>query len=278
MDKQKEQKQILTAIEGQKFVRAQIVDNGNAIEIYSISDLKEEPVQITKINGQVEALAIPEGFESKFLEVKVDEISLEDEFLKHNPENKIQERVKQSIVKAKEIGLKNFRRPVIDPSFVDDEDDKTIVFTPGKKPAVKMTAFWWDKALKDFMPTKNSRFGTKIHYDVFLGTIIKYLIEQEQYNVVDAWKAVCDDSRKLGHYLNSENAVREFEPTGSRCVGKWFDLGNTCKILRDDDSEFLLVGGYYNSDSESCPLADLQRDIDPFKRYPDGTGWMILDV
>ena len=70
------------------------------------------------------------------------------------------------------------------------------------------------------------------------------ILKEKGYEVKDAWKAVCDQSKDLGHYWDSENAKHDFEDTGSRQIGEWCDLGNTCKITEDDEvGGFSLVGG-----------------------------------
>ena len=67
------------------------------------------------------------------------------------------------------------------------------------------------------MPERASRLGIKTEYIAFLGVLIKKLVDSG-WKVDDAWDAVCNDSKKLGHYWNSENAMHVPEPpTKCRC-------------------------------------------------------------
>mgnify|MGYP006990127188 CR=1 FL=1 len=52
------------------------------------------------------------------------------------------------------------------------------------------SADWWEENAPKFMPEKNSRPIDDLEKDVWLGIIIKELID-EGYKVVKAWKAVC---------------------------------------------------------------------------------------
>lgn len=102
----------------------------------------------------------------------------------------------------------------------------------------------------------------------------------------DAWKAVCDDSRDLGHYWNSKDAKHDLEPTGSRKVGLFCDLVNTCKILKKwEASGFLLAGGSNGLISTNYPLEVLTTINYPDDAYctsaddyRKSVGWLVLDV
>ena len=59
----------------------------------------------------------------------------------------------------------------MDPSF--PAYDKTLIYVKGGKPAVGKPAVWWDQVFRNFMPSRHSRSGTQMQYDVYLGTIIK---------------------------------------------------------------------------------------------------------
>ena len=163
----------------------------------------------------------------------------------------------------------------MDPS----EENGKIVFKPGNRPAVGHSPMWWDETWKKFMPSKSSRSGTDLHWAASLGKLMKYLIDEKNYSEEDAWKAVCDDSRDLGHYCNSKDAKHDFEPTGSRKVGAFFDLANTSKILKKWETPgFLLAGGNYNYNSFDFPLVDLYTFFYPFNDYYYSVGWLVLDV
>lgn len=71
----------------------------------------------------------------------------------------------------------------------------------GQKPAVGKSYNSWIEIVK------NSKWciGTKSQYIAFLGVLIKRIVDKG-WTVDEAWKAVCSDSKKLGHYINSDNA------------------------------------------------------------------------
>ncbi len=192
--------------------------------------------------------------------------------LAYHPKPGRQERLMKDIWRGIEMKLPAFRAPCMDPS----EEDGRIVFKHGNKPAVGHSASWWEETWKQFKPEKNSRSGTELHWAALLGKQMKYLVEEKNYYVEDAWKAMCNDSRDMGHYWNSENAKYELEPTGSRKVGAFFDLANTCKIIKKmDDSGFLIASGNFNFKSYIYPLATLS---EPSKLYADSVGWFVMDV
>ena len=216
-------------------------------------------------------------FDEKFPIVEASKLSLEDEFLKHQPNTPIQEDVKKTLIDAIKSGLSDFRHPFVDPSV---SNEKQIIFEKGNHPATGHKLKWWKGKLKTFMRNKNSRIGTKKYYCAFLGVIIKYLIEQEGYEISEAWEAVCDDSRKLGHYKDSEEASHTFEPTGSRLVWKWHDLANTFKIIMEDNGKGIyLASGYYYTNGNESSLGSIKPFFLPSLCTFDGSVvWIILDV
>ena len=194
-----------------------------------------------------------EEFNRKFPVVEVEEISLEDSFMKYNPTTKIEKRVKQSIIQAKENGMKNFRKPFCNPSF---SDDGSIIYETGRRIVCDKKAEWWEEEFKKFMPSKNSRMITLQEYDVYLGTIIKYLVETEKYTVADAWCAICKDDGKLGSEYSHVAVPWVIVRTGSSPIGKWFDVSTTQKIVWDaQNSEYARTGGRYCDWDESKEFA-----------------------
>lgn len=253
-------------VEG-KITRANILDGGNAIEIFVV------PNCIQNQSASREA----SSFDERFPIVRASTLSKNDSFLKHNAQTTRQQKLKKLILKGIELGLKDFRRPAIDPSF---DKDGNIIYKEGKKPAVGKSANFWSEELKKFMADKNSRMGTLLQYAAFLGLLIKYLIEEKGYTVAHAWVAVCDNSIELGHYWNPNDVEVEFETTGSRKIWDFCDLANTKKIVVDNssDSGFSFVCGDCDDDSNDGPLADVNNiesaDNDDFF----SVGWLVLDV
>ena len=258
-------KLVLRAPEGAKITRVKIADDGKNVEIIIATEAVQE---------QQPAVMNTENFDEVFPIIDPSEL-VGYKLLKHKPETRRQEKLLGDIRKGIKLKLSAFRAPCMDPS----EEDGEIVFKPGNRPAVGHSSVWWDETWKKFMPSKNSRSGTDLHWAAFLGMLMKYLIDERNYSVAAAWEAVCNDSRDLGHYWNSKDAKHDFEPTGSRRVGASFDLANTCKILKKwEASGFLLAGGYYYYYSNEYPLADLYTVDYPSNSYNFGVGWLVLDV
>lgn len=272
MSKRTEGRMVITV--GEEITRVKIIDGGKAVEIlFSVpkSDEKKESEKVQPQPGSQE-------FEEMFPIVDIEGLSLKECFMKYEPQTDNERRVKASIIKAKEIGLKNFRIPAMDPSF--DDDGETIIYCAGRKTAVGKSAKWWDENAPRFMPSKNSRLKDDLQADVVLGVMrIKCLVEEKGYMVEDAWKAVCVDSKDLGHYYNSKKAKHEFETTGSRQIGKCFDLGNTCKIVKKREaSGFVLFGGAFSNYSFFYPLAAGDSINYPFNVCNFSVGELVLDV
>ncbi len=215
-------------------------------------------------------------FDKMFQIVEASKLSMDDEFMRHKPTTIRQKTLKEILTDGIKAGLKDFRRPAMDPSF---KHDKKIVYEAGLMPAMGESCNWWRENAKKFMPERNSRLGTKTQYAAFLGVLINLLINEMGYTVSHAWEAVCDDSKELGHYWNSKNANEgRCEVTGSRQIGLFYDLANTCKILSNDDGSVLwFTGGAYFFDSNDNPLADLYTVNFP-SNHNYGVGWLVMDV
>ena len=212
--------------------------------------------------------------ENYFPIVRASTLSLEDHFLDYNPKSERQREFKERLIEIIEYGLSDFRAQRMDATL--GENDK-ICYKAGKRPAIAKTVYWWEKNARDFMPEKKSRLGTTNERIAFLGLLIKYLIEEKGYLEGYAWYVVCDESTDLGHYLDSRNAKHEFEPTGSRQIGEWYDLANTYKLTSDGFDEFSLTGGHSQITGKTSPLGDAHTIY--LNRYINyGVGWIVLDV
>ena len=277
MRKAIEQEGMLILGSGQKIVRTEIIDDGQGIKYYYTVPESESKTVPESESKKVQLQAGSKEFEEMFPIVDIENVSLQDSFMSYEPENNLEKRVKSNIIRAKELGMKNFRKPCMDPSFADDGE--TIIYCAGEKPAVGLDAFWWNKNAPKFMPEKNSRQIDDLEKDVFLGIIIKYLVYEEEKKVKDAWKAVCVNSKDIGHYHDSKNPKRDFERTGSRKVGKWYDLGNTYKIVkRHGASGFVLFGGCFEFDGDYYPLAFACTFKYSFGICKYSVGELVLDV
>lgn len=275
MKKTAEQRIVVNATEGTKITRTnvKIADDGKNVEIQITSEVMEEHESKKEANA-TNNVSI-ENFDEMFPIVEVSKLSLDDEFLKHKPKTKKQRKLKNSIVEGIKFGLSDFRCPTMDPS---EDKNGNIIFKKGSNPAVGHTSSWWDKKALQFMPTKNSREGIQKEYDAFLGVLIKELLNLG-YTVEEAWEAVCDDSCELGHYKNSKNSKPYLEPTGSRKVGRWYDLANTYKIIKKDDgSGYLIASGSNAIVSDYSSLSTLAKFYYPYEACDCSVGWVVLDV
>ena len=270
MSKTTERRKVLSV--GEKITRENIIDGGASVEIFSISDCTDQREE----TNPEEVKGTQEYLEKYFPVVKASTLSLEDEFLKYEPETDLQSKFKERLTKAIESGLSDFRAQRMDPTL--GEDGK-IYYQAGKKPKVDRCAYWWKREAEEFMPEKESRLGTTKERTAFLGLLIKYLIEKLGYTVSDAWQAVCDQSKDLGHYRDSESAKHYPEPTGRRQVGNWYDLGNTFKITIDDEAGGLsVVGGSFNRLGDWHPLMFAYTLHDPDYDFDYSVGWLVLSV
>lgn len=213
--------------------------------------------------------------EDIFVLVEASKLSLDDEFMAHEPTTNNEEELKKYLTDAIKSGLHDFYRPVLDPSF---DGNGGICYVQGKRPAVGKTYSCWKKKARCFMPERGSRLGTITEYVAFLGVLIK-LLASNGCTISKAWEIVCNDSKGLGHYHNSKLAIQRFERTGSRNIVGFYDLANTHKILVEDkeNNDFVLAGGCFIMNSYDCPLAFILHNIDPDFCYSRSVGWIILE-
>ena len=213
--------------------------------------------------------------DSMFVLVEASQLSLDDKFMQYEPTSDNQREFKKLLTKAINSGLSDFWHSKLDPSF--NEDETGIVFETGKIPAVKKSYYWWKEKVRQYLPGRGSRLGTKPEYVAFLGVLIKKLVASG-WSVSKAWKAVCNDSRELGHYWNSENAKYGFEKTVSREVCGFCDLANTFKILAEDEEAggFWVAGGDYDFNGDGYPLADLIHYAGRGSGGNYSVGWLVL--
>lgn len=189
--------------------------------------------------------------------------------LKHKPANYNEKRFINRLKEATSKSIKEFGIFVNDPSI----NNGKLQFVPGCRPAVGYSYNQWTEIAK-----KNGlRLGVKDEYIMFLGWLITSLIN-DGWSETDSWKAVCNDSKKLGHYRNSKDAKADFEVTGSREITGKFDLANAYKILAKDEEAggFWLAGGCYTNISNIYPLADF--DLIDYCNLPNffGVGWLVF--
>ena len=253
-------------ISGGRIVDATVLENGTC-------KLTVEMNEIEKTDAVVKEKNVPD--ENAFVLLEASKLSLKDEFMQYEPTTNNQRKLKESLTEAIESGLSDFWASRLDPSF--NEDETGLVFEVDRKPAVGKSYNWWEEKARQYLPERGSHLGTKSEYVAFLGVLIKKLIASG-LRVSSAWNAVCDDSKELGHYWNSENAKHDFEVTGSRNICGFCDLANTYKILAWDKEAggFWLAGGDYFDNSFNSPLSDLGRDTRQGNCDHGSVGWLVL--
>ena len=191
------------------------------------------------------------------------------ELLKHKPANDKEAKFIDDLKKAISKSVKEFKVFVNDPSM----DNGKFQFVPGFEPAVGYSYNEWEELAKE----NGLRLGTKDEYILFLGWLINSLINEGWFEK-NAWFAVCTDSRELGHYIDSVEAKRGFEVTGSRMIAGKCDLANTSKVLARDEKAggFWFAGGTCGNFGFSCPLAYLDLKSYYVKHYYYSVGWFVL--
>lgn len=208
--------------------------------------------------------------------IEVSKLSLKDPFMQYMPESTQERLVKGMVFEVIARGIKDFYKPVCDPSLT--KDGEHIFYEFGNLPAVEKSYDWWEKVAKNFCPERSSRLGTRLEYFGFLGVLLKNMV-LDGWDVKDAWEAVCVDSRGIGGYLNTPRTIFGLEPTGSREVCGFYDLANTHKILAEDGdgSGCWVFGGSHRSKSYRNPLAEELYFSYHTKFNPNAVGWIVFE-
>lgn len=251
------------------------VSKGRITEAYVMPDGKCKLV--IEVAALKDTCTVSTYLSDAFVKVEASKLSFEDEFMRHQPKTKAEQRLMEMIKDVIKRGPKDFWRPKYDPSF--NKAGTGICYQLDMEPAVGKSYNWWEKVAQKFNSECKSRLGTKSEYIAFLAVLIKKLVKND-WAVENAWHAVCNDSKKLGHYWNSENAIKAFEPTGYRPIYGFFDLANTYKILAEDEESggFWLASGNYDCGSNGSPLADLSHHDDRYIGIYDSCGWLVLEI
>ena len=211
------------------------------------------------------------------LECRIDPNIFAGAWLEHQPTSKNQKIILDLYQDAKAKGrLHAFTCMTIDISIKGGK----WVYQKGLPIKTGFSQRKWAEILKDYNPSRNSRMMTLTEFACRNLYLIQELVGTG-YEIAEAWEAVCDDSRKIGHYRNSDNPKNGFEPTGSREVCGFCDLGNARKFIAEDPWEktggFWAAGGDYFNLSDCNPVAALfhycRVDID----FEYGVGMLALD-
>lgn len=227
-----------------------------------------EQLMVKSISTETEMTA-----EIETISVEGSDSHIYSDLLEYSPADYKEQEFLENLRMAIATGVKPFRVPVCDPAI---NENGHIYFIVGCKPA---TDYSYNE-LKELASKNGIQLGSKDQYVLFLATIICRLLE-EGWSMADAVFAVCCDSTKLGHYIDSANS-KGLESTGSRKVAGKCDLANTCKILKNnkEDDVVLVAGGSFRNFGSSSPLANIDR-YNPYRDYDAyhnviSVGWFVL--
>ena len=149
---------------------------------------------------------------------------LDADWLKYEPRTLRQKQTKNLFLNARAKGrLHAFTCMAIDPSL--DPVTGEVVYQPGLPPAVGKSYNDWVTIFKNYAPERNSRVLTITEGVCKNLELIKRLVTWKKHSVEAAWDAVCDHSSELGHFDDSDNIQNGFEPTGSREVCGFYEIG-----------------------------------------------------
>ena len=226
-----------------------------------------------RITTEQQVLTLEDYIDKYFPIVKASRLSLNSDFLNYEPVTEAQKMLRNLIIFAIISGISDFRAQVMDPSI---DENGEIYYKSGMKPATALSANCWKIKAGWFMPEKESRLGNIIERAAFLGLLIENLVNEQNYHKAFAWRAVCDQSKELGNYIDSQNSEKILECTGKRKIGQWYDLGNTQKIVHSDMLGFFLFGGCGLVYGKSQPLSHLMTYDYPNAGYGNSVGWIVL--
>ena len=222
-------------------------------------------------NGKYKLYLTDEELCDTLVLVRASKLKLSNSFMKHKPKNKQEKEFKKNLSEVIKKGVKDFYRPICDPSFNEDGTGIHIKF--GERSARGKSYSWWKKATRQFRP--DCRLGTKDEYIAFLGVLIKEMVDNG-WNVNDAWYAVCSDTEKIGSF----KFPGAYKDTGTCEVCGFYDLANTVKILDDAENKgFWHVGGFYSMMTpQTYPISHLFHQCDPDVEHWSTVGWLVIET
>lgn len=214
-------------------------------------------------------------FESVFKLIEPKKLQMTDSFMQHDPGTAEQAKFYERLKAAIEIGVPAFRAPIMDPSFTD-KAGTAITYAAGKDVAWGKSAIKWKDLANNLYPEKNSRIGSPRERAIFTGMLLKFLTEEQQVPIKVAWRMVCDDSATIGHYCDSRGAGFSYEKTGRREVAGFYDWGNMCKLVIQNDLA-QIVGGNAKVYGDMYPLTHTDEVIHQNSALNYAVGWIVTD-
>lgn len=155
------------------------------------------------------------------------------------------------VKEALEVGPKEFAIANLEPSV---DDLGRIYYKEGAPVARGFTCCEWVCKACEFAPEYESNLATKHQLVLWYA----YRIAMGFWTI----EYVCDDSSSQGNYWYSPNSVHFVEKSGARAVGGAKDgVGNTSKIVVNEDNTYLVFGGYYGDVGNDRPVAAISHFV-----------------
>lgn len=164
--------------------------------------------------------------------VDVRNLKLNDEIFRHEPKTEKQAIFRSNLIDAIRMELPNFRAQAMDQSI---NSENMVVYGRGLVTRIETDKSFTYHGIEDSFNTANKGFhpdemrgalGTIYQRRLFLGVLMKEMISLYHISVERAWELICDNSKKIAN-----SGTNHYESTGSRPVGRWYDLGNIPKYV-----------------------------------------------
>jgi len=210
------------------------------------------------------------------MKIEPSKLSFNDKFMQHSPRTFKERCFKNLLTDAITHKVEEFYCPRYAPSLTDDGE--SFCYEVGRMPAVGKSYTWWEAAARRFMHERESRLGTKEEYVLFLGTLMKRMVDAGN-DVGLVWKFICSDSAVLATYSNSPQSTHELLPIGAEVeVFGFYDLANTYKLLIENEAadSFWLASGSFSDESTKCPLANIEKTHDHSCFVYNSVGWVVF--
>ena len=157
--------------------------------------------------------------------------SMDAEWMRYEPVTPWQRKTKELFLDAKAKGkLHSFTCMAIDPAVVDGK----LVYQKGLPSAIGYGRTTWNKLLKNYAPSRNSRQLAETEYACKNLHIIGKLVEEEKWDSSKAWYTVCDDSREIADCCRKDDEQKGAILTGGKGICGFYDLGGGFKMIAQD--------------------------------------------
>lgn len=209
-----------------------------------------------------------------FVLVEASKLSLEDDFMKFNPQTENQINFKNDLESAIKSGLKDFYRAKYGP-YANVFGEIMFGYKSGVFLATGYSFNWWATANERYYSSYEIRLGTKNEYVAFLGDIIKKLVKYG-CSIKNAWEIICDDTcnlNKIRFNYNSKKEEREVEDL-VECIR---NLARNLRILAWDDE----AGGFWETGSYHRelhnPLTEFVLRDNKETHWDKVLGWCVIE-